>query len=131
MGVRSFRWAILLAAVAACGGPRVEREGDPAIEAHPRISPTPPMAGRAILAVEVTDGGVPAPEGTRVTGAATLPGHSLEAPRELAYRGPGRWEGEMAFPEPGEVRLEVTVTLSGGRSATFRYPVTVTRRPGG
>ena len=121
-------WIVLLA---GCGGPGVEMEGDPALSAHPRISPTPPMAGEALVAVEVLDAGAPPPEATRVV-VTPIPGRlGPGVPAVLVPGEPGWWSGEVTFPEAGPLRLEIVVTLPGGRSATFRYPVTVTRRPGG
>lgn len=119
-------WVLLLA---GCGGPGVEAEGDPALSAHPRISPTPPLVGEALLAVEVLDGGVPAPGATRVVATPLGDGPRAGAPSVLVPGEPGRWSGNVVFPEAGAARLEIRVTLPGGRSATFRYPVTVARRP--
>lgn len=127
---RCLALAAVLAA-AACGGAGVEREGDPQLVASLRLSPTPPMVGEATVAAHVSDGGVPAPAGTAVTAAVTPVGGGPGAPRALEAGGAGRWEGRIAFPASGAVRVEVTVTLADGRSATFRFPVTVAQRPGG
>ena len=134
---RAPRWAgrtvcvcatILL--ITACAGPGPEAEGDQALTAHLRISPTPPMAGQALVAVEAADAGAPAPPDTRVTVSVETQEGDVGQAYVLEAAGEGRWEGSVEFTRPGEVVTVVEVTLSGGRSAVFRFPVTVTRRPG-
>lgn len=119
------------AAVVACGGGGVEREGDPALDVTLRLSPTPPMTGESTAAVEVAEGGRPAPPGTRVSALVSAPNVPSGDPWELSPSGPGRWEGPVVFPTFGPVVVEVAATLPDGRSATYRFPVTVARRPGG
>lgn len=126
--VRALAAGLLL--LAGCGGPVVDAEGDPAITVHPRISPTPPMKGEALVAVEVLDAGAPAPGETRVTATALREGHAPGNPWVLEPGDPGWWSGMVTFPAEGALRLEFHVILPGGRHATFRYPVTVARRPG-
>lgn len=124
--------AVLVAALllAGCAGPGVEREGDPAIEAHFGISPMPPMLGTAQLRVEVTDSGAPAPEGTRVLARVVDPGGVEGEETELEWAGNGTFSGPALFRIAGEARLQLQVTLPDGRSATIRFPVTVSRRGG-
>lgn len=88
------------------------------------------MAGQALVAVEASDAGAPTPPDTRITISVESPDGDVGASQLLAGAGPGRWEGPVDFNQPGEVVAVVTVSLPGGRSAVFRFPVTVTRRPG-
>lgn len=117
--------------MSACGGATPEADGDPEISAHLRISPTPPMAGAALVAVEVLDAGEPAPADASVTVIVQGADGARTSARALGAGSEGRWEGEVAFPAPGQVTVEVRATLPSGRTARFRFPVTVTRRPGG
>jgi hypothetical protein len=123
---RGTAWGLVLTLLTASGCTSgATRTGDPAIDVEIVVSPTPASTTDTRVVVLVRVDGVPA-EGAEVTlgaeGAdAVLPARSLEA------REGGRQASErIVFPAPGDWVLVVGVRLADGRTAGFRWPITVT-----
>lgn len=117
--------------VPGCTGPRVEHEGDPAIDVEYGISPTPPMTGTAPVWAMVEDAGTVVGEDARVW--ATFQGAGSEPGEEVALtrQADGRWTGEVLFSSAGPGRIQFRVDLPPNRFVRVRFPISVSRRPSG
>ncbi len=120
---------VLVVGTAGCRNDAPSRDGDPAVDADVRVSPTPAAVGEARIFVVATDAGAPLEGGTvrvRAFPAADADAAPPAATWHPAAAAPGG-HGPVAldFPTPGRWWIEVEMTASDGRRAVVRHPLSV------